>query len=372
MNPLVLIIDDDAICADYIAYIVQKAGMQPQVLVDPFQAFETLESFQPDLLILDINMPGCNGIELAQVIRQCCCYNLMPIIFLTTGSDVDRDLCTLSSGGDELILKTESNEQVLQKISSRLRRHSQARLVNEQLSREKQRSERLRKSQSDFLTYVVHELKSPLHVMLGFGELLKMDQNLKPEQREMVDEITRSGKTQLNIIEDLSEQTKIAAGKLPLNISNIDIMPLLTEAIADASVLGLSSDISIQADFVPADTKKIKADPLRLRQILNNLLSNAIKYNKPSGKVWVNLQHRSNGMLRINIIDTGIGIDNNDLEYVFEAFERFSPHHQHIEGTGIGLFICKRLIELMSGQIGVDSQLNIGSQFWIDLPIASE
>ena len=208
--------------------------------------------------------------------------------------------------------------------------------------------------------------------MLGFGELLKMDDNLNPEQMELVDEIIRGGKTQLNIIEDLSEQTKIATGKLALKIEDVDIIPLLTEAIADASMLGLSSDISIQAGFKPKDSQKIKADPLRLSQILNNLLSNAIKYNKPSGTVWVSMQNRSNGMLRINVIDTGIGIANDDLEYVFEAFERFSSHRQHIEGTGIGLSICKQLIELMSGQIGVDSQLNIGSQFWIELPLAPE
>ncbi|MDD2759073.1 MAG: response regulator [Methylomonas sp.] len=371
-NNKILIIDDDAICADYIAYIIQNAGMQPKVLVDPFQVFETLKDFEPDLLILDINMPGCNGIELAQVIRQCCCYNLMPIIFLTTGSDIDRDLCALNSGGDELILKTESNEHFLRKITSRLRRHRQARQVNEQLSREQQRSERLRKSQRDFLTYVVHELKSPLHIMLGFGELLKMNEDLDAEQLDMVEEIIRGGQTQLAIINDLSEQIKIASGKLTLNIDKLDIIPLLNNIITDASLLGLTSNIRIHADFDAAEARLVKADSRRLEQILNNLLSNAIKYNKPAGTVSVNLQNRSNGMLRINVIDTGIGIADDDLEFVFEAFERFSHHRQTIEGTGIGLSICKQLIELMSGRIGVNSQPNIGSQFWIELPLARE
>ena len=368
----ILIIDDDAMCADYIAYIIQNAGMRTKVLADPFQTFETLAHFEPDLLILDINMPGCNGIELAQAIRQCSAYALMPIIFLTTGSDVDRDLCALSSGGDELMLKTESNEHLLQKITSRLRRHRQARLVNEQLHREQQRSERLRKSQSDFLTYVVHELKTPLHVMLGFSELLKMDYGLLPVQMEMVDEIIRGGKTQLNIIEDLSEQIKIATGKLALYIEEVDIVPLLTKVIADAAMLGFASNISIQADFNPAESKIIKADLRRLGQVLNNLLTNAIKYNKPAGQVRVALQNRSNGMLRINVMDTGIGIASDDLDYVFDAFERFSPQGRLIEGTGIGLSICKQLIELMSGRIGVTSQLNIGSQFWVELPFVSE
>lgn len=367
----ILIVDDDAICADYIAYVIQNAGMQPKVLTDPFQAFETLADFEPDLLILDINMPGCNGIELAQAIRQCSSYNLMPIIFLTTGSDIDRDLCALSSGGDELILKTESNEHLLQKINSRLRRHREARLVNEQLYREQQRAERLRKSQSDFLTYVVHELKAPLHVMLGFSELLKMDPSLLPTQVEMVDEIIRGGKNQLSIIEDLSEQIKIATGKLSLNIEDVDVIPLLSKVIADASVLGLASNIGIDANFNQHETQIIKADSRRLSQVLNNLLSNAIKYNKPAGKVWVNIQNRSNGMLRINVMDTGIGIASDDLEYVFDAFERFSPQRQLIEGTGVGLSICRQLIELMAGRIGVSSQLHIGSQFWLELPLAS-
>lgn len=368
----ILIVDDDAISADYIAHVIQCAGMQPMVLTDPLRTFEVLTSFKPDLLILDIYMPGCNGIELAQIIRQCCCYNLMPIMFLTTGTDIDQELIALSSGGDELIRKTESNEHILKKIASRLRRLDQIRSLNEQLHREKQRSERLRKSQNDFLAYVVHELKSPLHVILGFSDLMKMDEQLSPEQAEIVDEIIRGGQTLLNTIEDLSEQVKIASGKLALNIENFNIIPLLTQAISDASLLGLQSEISVQSDFAIGQPLQIQADHRRVGQILNNLLSNAIKYNKPNGKVWVSLQTRSNGMLRINIFDTGIGIARENLDYVFEAFERFSTQQNHIEGTGIGLSICRQLIALMSGNIGVSSELNVGSQFWIELPLAQE
>lgn len=365
----ILIVDDDSISAAYIAHVIESAGMQAMVLSDPLRTFEALSSFKPDLLILDIYMPGCNGIELAQIIRQCCCYNLMPIMFLTTGTDNDQELFALSSGGDELIRKTESHEHLLKKIASRLRRLNQVRSLNEQLQREKQRSDRLRQSQTDFLTYVVHELKSPLHVILGFSDLMKMDDQLNPEQMEIVNEIIRGGRTLLNTVEDLSEQVKIASGKLPLNIEAFDVIPLLTQALGDAAIIGQQAGIRVQGDFATNERQMIKADRRRVGQILNNLLSNAIKYNKPNGRVWVSLQNRCNGMLRINVFDTGMGIAPENLDYVFEAFERFSVHNKNIEGTGVGLSICSQLIGLMSGHIGVSSELNVGSQFWIELPI---
>lgn len=367
----IMIVDDDSISADYIAQVIEGAGMQARVLTDPLRVFETLSSFKPDLLILDIYMPGCNGIELAQIIRQCCCYNLMPIMFLTTGTDNDQELFALSSGGDELIRKTESHEHLLKKIASRLRRLNQVRSLNEQLQREKQRSDRLRQSQTDFLTYVVHELKSPLHVILGFSELMKMDERLNAEQMDLVNEIIRGGQTLLNTVEDLSEQVKIASGKLPLNIETFDIIPLLTQALSDAAIIGQQAGIRVQGDFATDEARMIKADRRRVGQILNNLLSNAIKYNKPHGRVWVNLQYRCNDMLRINVFDTGMGIAPENLDYAFEAFQRFSVHNSTIEGTGVGLSICSQLIGLMSGHIGVYSELNVGSQFWIELPIAA-
>jgi signal transduction histidine kinase len=294
----------------------------------------------------------------------------MPIIFLTNGTNIDLETYALSSGGDEFIRKTDTDDYLLKKLTSRLRRLDQIRSLNGQLLHAQQRSERLRKSQNDFLTYVTHELKSPLHVMLGFGNLLKMDNRLNPEQIEMVDEIVRSGQTQLALIEDLSEQVKIATGSLSLKLETFEIAPLLKQVIADASVLGLQSGITVQAEPEAGQSVQIRADRRRLIQILNNLLSNAIKYNKPHGKVRVGLQQRSNGMLRISVIDTGIGIAREDLEYVFEAFERLSAQHRSIEGIGIGLSICSQLIGLMGGNIGVDSELHIGSQFWIELPLS--
>lgn len=366
----ILIVDDDPITAGYVSHIVQGAGMQTQALTMPLQIFDVLDSFKPDLLILDIHMPECSGIELAQAIRQCCCYNLMPILFMTTGTDIDQELSALSSGGDEFIRKTDPDVYLLQKLASRLRRMNQIRSLNDQLHRAQQRSERLRKSQNDFLTYVTHELKSPLHVILGFSDLLRMDEQLNPEQAEMVNEIVRGGQNQLAIIEDLSEQVKIATGSLTLNIEHFEIAALLKQAVADASVLGLQSGITVKTEFDPDQPLHIKADRRRVTQILNNLLSNAIKYNKLNGKVWVSMQKRSNGMLRINVVDTGIGIAHNDLDYVFEAFERLNAAQDHnIEGIGIGLSICSQLINLMAGHIGVESELNVGSQFWIELPL---
>lgn len=363
-----LIVDDDAISAEYIAAVITQAGMQAKVQTDPMRVFDELETFQPDLLILDIYMPGCTGIELAQAIRQCCCHSLMPIIFLTTDTQIDQELAALNSGGDEFIRKTDSSQYLLQKLESRLRRLDQIREINQQLQQATQRAEFLRKSQSDFLAYVAHELKSPLHVMQGFAELLKMDTELNDDQADMVNEIIKSGKKQLAIIMELAEQAKIAAGKITLKIETLDLNSLLTDAINNARLLGQNKNISVTGRFDADQALTVKADRHRLEQVLANLLSNAIKYNNDNGSIWVSTQKRSNGLLRINVRDNGIGIADDKLDYVFDAFERLGAQQSAIEGSGIGLSICKQLIHLMGGHIGVESELNNGSHFWIELP----
>lgn len=368
----ILIVDDDPIGAEYIANIIRAAGYQGQVLNEPLRIFEALAAFNPDLLILDIYMPDCSGIELAKAIRQCCCHNLMPILFLTTGTDIDQELCALGSGGDEFIRKTDPDCYLLEKLSHRLRRLDQIRTLHEQLKAAQQRSERLQKSQSDFLTYVVHEMKAPLNLILGFSELLQMDGELNSEQQEMVAEIVKGGRNQLAIIEELTEQIQIATGRLALNIESIDIIPLLSQAVSNAAMLGSERSIVIQGRFNTHDHIHVLADRRRVEQILANLLSNAIKYNKPAGHVWIDVHRRTNDMLRIEVLDTGIGIAQEDVEIVFEAFERLNAAQCGIDGVGIGLSICNQLLKLMNGRIGLDSQLEGGSKFWIELPLSSK
>ncbi|MCQ8102676.1 ATP-binding protein [Methylomonas sp. SURF-2] len=368
----ILIVDDDNIAAGYIANIIDAAGYQSRILGEPLRIFEVLESFQPDLLILDIYMPDCSGIELAKAIRQCCCHNIMPILFLTTGTDIDQELCALGSGGDEFIRKTDPDRYLLEKLSYRLRRLDQIRALHKQLKSAQLRSERLRKSQSDFLTYVVHELKSPLNLILGYSELLQMDDKLSHEQRNLVMEIVKGGQSQLAMIEELSEQVKVSRGQFNLNLESFDVMPLLTQAVANAAILAAESGIGVQGRFDAKQSVYVRADRRRVEQILANLLSNAIKYNKPAGKVWISAQARAGKMLRIEVADTGLGIAPEDRELIFDAFERLNAAKQGIDGIGIGLSICSRLLTLMQGRIGVDSELDVGSKFWIELPLTAQ
>ncbi len=365
----ILIVDDDAISSEYVATIIQQAGMQARTLLDPLRIFETMEDFQPDLLILDIYMPVCSGIELAQVIRQCCCYSLIPIIFLTTNTTLDQELAALSSGGDEFVRKSDSDTYLMRKLESRLRRLGQIRDLNQQLQKAQRRSEQLRKLQSDFLSYVVHELKSPLHLILGYSDLLRAEAGLSAEQIDMLDVIVRGGQHQLEMINELSERAKIVAGKLKLNPESFDLLQLLGELINDAEVLAHQHRITLISAFEGSSAQLIKADRRRVWQVIANLLSNAIKYNKPGGSVWVSVQKRSNGLLRVTIRGNGMGIPAENLDNVFDAFERLGAQNSSVEGIGIGLSICSQLVQLMGGNIGVESEIDLGSSFWVELPI---
>jgi signal transduction histidine kinase len=186
----------------------------------------------------------------------------------------------------------------------------------------------------------------------------------------MVNEILRSGQNQLDMISELSERAKIVAGKLKLNIEKFDIHALLKDSISAVQLLSLKNDISLISEFDNNIVQIIEADRRRVGQVIANLLSNAIKYNKPGGSVWVSAQKRSNGSLRITVRDNGIGIKPEDLDSVFDAFERLNGQSDNVEGTGIGLSICSQLVQMMGGCIGVDSEFNLGTSFWVELPIA--
>ena len=364
----VLVIDDDDISAQYVATILEHSAIQSKILLDPLRVFEELDSYKPDLLILDIYMPNCSGIELARIIRQCACYKLMPIVFLTANTQLDQEIMAYASGGDELIRKTDSIEHLLYRIGSRLQRLDEIRQINNANIKAKQHAEQMRIAQHDLMTYVIHELKTPLNTIMGYSGLLKMDSNLTEEQQDMLGEILRAGDQQMQMISELSERTKINSGTIKLVLQHFEVKALLDECCRDLAVFSQNKSIHLINQVESHPAVYLYADRHRVGQIINNLLTNAIKYNKPGGSVWLSIEMRNNSKLRIVVRDNGRGIAANALDYVFEDFERLSVQNEGIEGIGIGLSICRQLAKLMGGKISMESELNVGSSFWLELP----
>jgi signal transduction histidine kinase/CheY-like chemotaxis protein len=229
-------------------------------------------------------------------------------------------------------------------------------------------AERASRAKSEFLSRMSHELRTPLNAVIGFAQLLRMDTRtpLDEGQRRKVDLIERAGGHLLAVISDVLDLSRIEAGDLPLAIESQPLQAVIDDALGMvAEVVQRAGVVVHAADLLPP--LQVMADRVRLRQVLVNLLSNATKYNRPNGQVWVQAR-REDDVVLVSVRDEGQGMREDQLQHLFEPFNRLGAEHSGIEGTGIGLVIVHRLVERMGGCIDVESAPGQGSTFTVRLP----
>ncbi len=231
----------------------------------------------------------------------------------------------------------------------------------------KEEAEEASHAKSEFLSRISHELRTPMNAVLGFGQILEMDPGLTGSQRLSVEHILLGGRHLLILINEVLDISRIEAGEMKVEMESVDAGAVfeacveLLRPLAEQRGIGLSVDPALHRDG------RVRADRQRLKQVALNLLSNAIKYNHPNGRVTVTGEVIDSDRIRVVVRDTGQGLSPKDLELCFAPFERLGAEAAGVEGTGLGLALSLRLVRLMEGQLGAESELGVGSSFWVEL-----
>ena len=498
----IMLIDDEQEILDYYSTILQQHNIETLCFTNPLEAYKAIDSFKTDLIILDLYMPECSGIDLAKVIRQNDEYAHIPIVFLSSELDIGTQLSAIDLAGDDFLLKPVEPAHFTQAIMARVKRsrrvsrlnktlkdtirESEYRLatidqhaivimldiegtityVNEhflkltgfyesdvlgkdfrfveenkyddiwkviydgkmwngqvcnrkkdndiywlemtavpfidekgtpykfvlagtdisqikrtevELIEAKEEAERANGAKSDFLSRMSHELRTPMNAISGFAQLLKLaPDNLSDIQLDNIDEIINASSHLLDLINEILNLSEIESGNIEFNYENTAFSYILYECLSLIRPLAEQRNISfiykfnneeISIDDFESSNICLRVDKKRFKQVILNLLSNAVKYNNENGIITVDCEESiADDKIKISVIDTGKGIDVALLPELFTEFNRLGIKDSKIEGTGIGLIITKKLTEVMHGEIGVESEVNNGSTFWVKFP----
>lgn len=238
--------------------------------------------------------------------------------------------------------------------------------ANRQLTQAKETAERANQAKSQFLSSMSHELRTPMNAIIGFAQMLEYDSSLNVDQQDNVHEILKGGRHLLELINEVLDLARIESGRVELSLESLDLNELVESCRDLIQPLAAARRITLHLNVPPQAV--VRGDLIRSKQALLNLLSNAVKYNREGGTIHLDTENIGDHLLRINVRDSGAGIAGDLLKELFQPFSRLKAEYSEIEGTGIGLTITRNLVELMGGTVGVESEVGVGSTFWIELP----
>jgi signal transduction histidine kinase len=356
----VLIVDDHEDDVVMLERFLEGEATVIRGLTDSTQAELVFNEFEPDLVLLDLHMPPPDGFAILQQLRDARRrLGFLPVVVLTgdIGSVARRK--ALDMGADDYLTKPLDRQEVVLRVRNLL----STRRMHVELARAYQHK-------SEFLASMSHELRTPLSAIIGFSELLIGDTSGRFDdqaRKKFLAQINSGGRDMLVLINDVLDLSKVEAGQVVLRIEEVSVDDVVRNVLSTMELLASKKAIRLDADVAAAG--KVPADLGKLKQMLLNLLSNAVKFTPEGGRVTIGAKRLAD-TVEISVTDTGIGIAKSDQEEVFKAFRQVdsaTAREQH--GTGLGLALTKRFIELHGGQIRIASEPGMGSVFTLVLPL---
>ncbi len=376
----ILIIDDTLESLQLLSNTLSEQGYKVRGSPKAQMAVRTARLAPPDLILLDIKMPEMNGYEVCELLKADEQTRDIPVIFISALDEVMDKVRAFSVGGVDYITKPFQVEEVLARIEHQLtirRLSKQLQEKNEQLQQEIQERRRAEaaassanQAKSEFLANISHELRTPLNAILGFTQVMNREPQLSSEQQEYLEIINRSGEHLLELINDILDLSKIELGRASLHENIFDLYRLLDN---------LEDLFQIQAEqknlqlifIIDSDVPQyIKTDEKKLRGCLLNILSNAIKFTN-YGHVTLTVEKSKilEAYLQFSISDTGLGIASHEISTLFDAFVQTSAGIRTAEGTGLGLAITQKFVQMLGGEIAVESVVGEGTTFRFNIKL---
>jgi light-regulated signal transduction histidine kinase (bacteriophytochrome) len=364
----ILIVDDTPDNLRLLSKTLSEQGYEVQCAINGKLALMAVNHEPPNLILLDIKMPEMDGYQVCEILKSQEETAKIPVIFLSALDDVFDKVKAFNLGGADYITKPFQVEEVFARIENQLticRLQQQLQDKNIKLEALNQELKRSNRELEEFAYVVSHDLQQPLQTITGFAELLlalKSEINLEQEAEEYVTPILEEGIRMQELIKNLLEYSRVGTKKR--NFEPIDCQEILRKSLADLHGTIEDSRAIITYEKLPI----LMADRIQLGQLFQNLIANGIKYQRPNiqPKIVISVQEKPEEWL-FRVEDNGIGIKPENFDRIFQVFQRLHTNKEY-PGTGVGLAICKKIIERHQGRIWLESEWQIGTTFNFTLP----
>ncbi len=331
------------------------------------RALEFYDEFKPNLVLLDVMMPGIDGFETCRRIKSTYGEKSAPVIFITAKSESDDVVEGLGAGGADYLPKPFKPKEVL----ARIRSHLQNQLLAEQQHLLVEQLSKANSAKNRFLGMAAHDLRNPLASIRGLAEFLKEGAvgALNPDQLDLIETIHGASQQMLVMVNELLDVATIESGELKLNVEPLNLGDLVSRCSVMINMEAVKKKTTVAFD-PPAAPVLLPADSAKMKQVVDNLLSNAVKYSPPGSTIHARVvAEPGRNLVSLSVRDQGPGIPDNERDKLFKDFSRLSIKPTGGEkSTGLGLAICRKIVEAHHGTIVAENQPGGGCEFRVTLP----
>ncbi len=389
-KPLVLVIDDSLVNLAFLGDILEKNHFDIVLANSGERGLAIAKQAHPDIVLLDVVMPGWDGYETCERIKHDPELEKIPVLFLSALGTTENKVRALQAGGVDYISKPFQKEELLARVRTHvelahLRKNLEREVANKtesiqslfealQLAYEKSQQASILKSQ--FLRNISHEFRTPMNIVLGMIEMLLEETELTEEQRHYADAAMNAARQLMDILINMLNFSQQFNSELKQVMSDFEIPDMIDNILKGLTVRIKAKDLRLITDIAPQLQHTLRGNNDYINKILSKLIDNAIKFTA-QGEVVIRVQElesrEDRRWLHFEVSDTGIGIAPEQQQHLFDTFYQVDSSPTRLyQGIGMGLAVAKMFAEQMGGRIGVESALSKGSTFWFNVPLESK